>query len=127
MQDERGHRGLKVWQEGMRLAEEIYRVTADFPRDEIYGLVAQLRRAAVSIPSNIAEGYGRGGRDYARFVSMGYGSLLELETQLELARRLRFLSDDDAQQLRECMSELGRMLNGLRNGLKRRRSDDPAP
>jgi four helix bundle protein len=103
----------------MKLAEEIYRVTARFPRDEIYGLVSQIRRAAVSIPSNLAEGYGRGGNDYARFVGMGYGSLLELETQLELAKRLAFLSEDDASQLSQLTSELGRMLNGLRRSVRK--------
>jgi four helix bundle protein len=103
----------------MRLAEEIYRITSRFPGDEIYGLVAQLRRAAVSIPSNLAEGYGRGGKDYARFVSMGYGSLLELETQLELAARLGFLSEAAARRLTERTSERGRMLNGLRASASR--------
>jgi four helix bundle protein len=78
-----GHRDLRVWQAAMDLAEAVYALTRSLSRDEIYGLTSQLNRAAVSIPSNLAEGYGRGGRDYERFVSMAYGSLLELETQLE--------------------------------------------
>jgi len=103
----------------MQLVQEIYRVTARFPRDEIYGLVSQLRRAAISIPSNIAEGYGRGGNDYARFIGMAYGSLLELETQLELAKRLAFMSDEEAQRLHDRTSEVGRMLNGLRRAVRK--------
>ena len=80
----------------MDLAQAVYGVTANFPRSEAYGLVSQLRRAAVSIPSNLAEGYGRGGKDYARFANIAYGSLLELETQFELAERLSLLSGADA-------------------------------
>lgn len=88
---EKGHRQLKVWQMAIDLAMQIQKLTLSFPREELYGLTSQMRRAAVSIPSNIAEGYGRGGKDYARFVSMAYGSLLELETQLELARCFEYV------------------------------------
>jgi four helix bundle protein len=74
---DKGHRQLKLWDQAMVLAEQVHRVTAAFPREELYGLVSQMRRCAVSIPSNVAEGYGRGGKDYARLVSIAYGSLLE--------------------------------------------------
>ena len=114
---EQGHRQLRVWQRGMELAVEIHRLTRAFPREEVYGLVSQMRRAAVSIPSNIAEGYGRGGKDYARFVSMAYGSLLELETQLELARRFEYLDATTHAAASSTCSEVGRMLNGLRTSL----------
>lgn len=115
---EQGHRQLKVWQKGMDLAAQIHRHTMDFPREELYGLVSQMRRAAVSIPSNIAEGDGRGGKDYARFVSMAYGSLLELETQLELARCFEYVDAATHTAVSSTCSEVGRMLNGLRSSLK---------
>jgi four helix bundle protein len=84
---------LEVWQEAMTLAEELYRETVSFPREERYGLTAQLRRAGVSIPSNIAEGYGREAtQEWIRFLRIAQGSLKELETQLLLASRLGFLS-----------------------------------
>jgi four helix bundle protein len=85
------YRELRVWQAGMSLAEQCYRLTADFPHSAIYGLTSQIRRAASSIPANVAEGYGRRGRgEYSRFVSMAQGSLCELETHLLLAQRLGF-------------------------------------
>ena len=126
-----GHRKLKVWQRGMELAELVHRVTAGFPQEELYGLVSQMRRSAVSIPSNIAEGYGRGGNDYARFVSIGYGSLLELETQIELAHRFGYLDATRNRDLLQVCAELGKMLNGLRKSLGRSlpapRSRTPEP
>ena len=86
-------RDLRVWQVGMDLVQHVYQLTAGFPPSESYGLVAQIRRAAVSIPSNIAEGHGRQHRrDYAQFLSMAQGSLAELETQLEIAHRLSYVS-----------------------------------
>jgi len=115
----------------MELAEVVYRLTKQFPRDEIYGLTSQMNRAAVSIPSNLAEGYGRGGRDYERFVGMAYGSLLELETQTELAQRIGLAAPDHAADVLRRTASVGRMLNGLRKGLKRTRSrsstNDPEP
>ena len=111
---EQGHRKLRVWQLGMELAAIVHGHTKSFPKDELYGLTSQLRRAAVSIPSNIAEGYGRGGLDYARFIDIAYGSLLELETQIELAERFGYLAATDTAPLLAQTAELGRMLNGLR-------------
>ena len=90
-----------------------------------------MNRAAVSVASNIAEGYGRGGRDYERFVGIAYGSLLELETQLELTRRIGLAGPDAIDTLLQRTASVGRMLNALRTGLARRRStpalDDPEP
>jgi four helix bundle protein len=120
-----GHRDLRVWQEAMQLAKDVYGATRSFPRSEIYGLTSQLNRAAVSVPSNIAEGYGRGGKDYERFVGMAYGSLPELETQLELARQLGLVEPGIADDVLKRIAMTGRMLNALRQGLRRSRRPEP--
>ena len=119
-----GHRDLRVRREAMELAERVYALTKAFPREEIYGLTSQLNRAAVSVPSNIAEGYGRGGRDYERFVAIAYGSLLEVETQLELAQRIGLTSSNLAGDLLERTALIGRMLNALLSSLRRRRTHE---
>jgi four helix bundle protein len=109
-----GYRELKVWQLGVDLALEIYRLTADFPKTEQYGLTSQLRRAAVSIPSNIAEGHARKtSREMQRFVNIAKGSLAELETQLIIAGELKLLTDDQLRQLLRMTEEESRMLSGL--------------
>ena len=111
----KGHRDLVAWQKGMQLVKDIYRITRDFPREEIYGLTSQLRRAAVSVPSNLAEGHGRNSRkEVHQFVGHARGSLLEVETQLEIARDLGYLPVSAATDLLAEASELGRVLNGLR-------------
>jgi four helix bundle protein len=113
------HRKLVVWEKSMRLAEEIYRMTVTLPPAERFGLVAQMRRSSTSIPSNIAEGCGRGShRDRARFLDVAYGSLLELETQIELSWRLHFVPDDVYKGLLRRTTEIGRMLNGLKQSLR---------
>ena len=94
------YRDLIAWQKAMDLVTAIYRATAGFPRDEIYGLTSQLRRAAVSIPSNIAEGQGRQStREFIHFLSIAYGSLNEAQTQILIAERLKYLNDSDCQSL----------------------------
>lgn len=111
----RGHRDLLVWQKAMTLVTDIYRITCDFPRSELYGLVSQLRRAAVSIPSNLAEGHSRNSkREFRQFVGQARGSLSEVETQVEIAKNLGYLSDSSANDLLSRIAELGRMLTGLR-------------
>jgi four helix bundle protein len=95
----------------------VYSRTEQFPRSEIYGLTSQVRRAAVSIPSNIAEGKAIGGQSYPRHLRIALGSQAELETQIELARRLKLLTESDAAELMEPASEVGRMLVGLLNAL----------
>src|ERR1043166_4249362 len=96
----RGYRDLNVWRDSMDLVVVIYRLTATFPKEERYSLVNQLRRAAVSVPSNIAEGQARSRTgDYLRHLSIAVGSLSELETQIEIARRLEYISLDDEQRL----------------------------
>lgn len=113
------YRDLTVWQHAMGLAETIYRVTAAFPNRETYALASQLQRAAVSIPSNLAEGHARSStRDYLRFVSIAMGSLAEVETQLELSARLNYITRAQLDQLTIASDELGRMLQGLKTSLQ---------
>ena len=109
------YRDLVAWQKAMDLVEQIYVVTAEFPREERYGLVSQVRRAAISVPSNIAEGQGRRTTDgeFVRFLQIAMGSLAELETQVELAVRLHFLEKQKAIALRSLSDEVGKLLSGL--------------
>jgi four helix bundle protein len=119
--DAQSFRGLKVWQAAMVLVEDIYAVSAHFPSSERFGLTAQLRRAAVSIPSNIGEGKRRK-RDpvYRNHLDIALGSQGEVEVQLEIAHRLKFMSDPDYRRLHERVAEIGRMLNGLIDSLEPR-------
>jgi len=112
------YRDLIAWQKAMELVESIYKLTAQLPDAERFGLATQLRRAAVSIPSMLAEGHARAStRDFARFLSMARGSLAEVETQVLIAERLRFVSGDAVQQLLAQCDELGRVLRGLKKAL----------
>jgi four helix bundle protein len=106
-------RDLQVWQKSMTLTERVYISTETFPRSEEYGLRSQMRRAAVSIPSNIAEGKATGGQRYRRHVKFALGSNAELQTQVELAMRLRLLDKGLGEELQVQASEVGRMLAGL--------------
>ena len=115
----RHFRDLQVWQRTMQLARNIYRVTESFPRAEIFGLTNQLRRAAISIPGNIAESHGRlSDKSLAVFLGQARGSLNEVETQLELAASLGYLPEEALQQLLADCAEAGRMLNGLLNSVR---------
>lgn len=112
-------RDLRVWQRGIELVSVIYRATSGFPKDELFGLVSQARRAAVSIPANIAEGHGRIHRgDFVRHLSIARGSLAEVETHLRIAFNLKFLSEDALVELIPPMDELGRMLTALIQSLE---------
>ncbi len=110
--------GIEICSFGKRhmvLVTEIYRVTRTFPKEESYGLVSQVRRAAVSVPSNVAEGYSRNSRnELYHFVGQARGSLAEIETQIEIARNLGYLSEEKNSELQEHVAEVGRMLTGLR-------------
>lgn len=107
-------RDLIVWQKAMTLVTDVYRLSKSFPKDEVYGLTSQLRRCAVSVPSNIAEGYARNSNgDYTRFLRVASGSLYEMETQIEVARNLGYLSEEDFQATTALSKEIGRMLGGL--------------
>ena len=110
---------LRVWQESMKFAVEVYRTTALFPRLELYGLSNQLRRAAVSIPSNIAEGKGhRSDREFGHFLFHARGSLLEVQTQIMIAKELQYLSGEEAQRILASADAIGRGLNSLINSLR---------
>jgi four helix bundle protein len=122
------YRDLSVWQLAMQLTEAIYAATRTFPPSELYALANQLQRAAVSIPSNIAEGHARNTtRDYLRFVSIAMGSLAEVETQIELAARLNYLGIEQRDALFTTTNELGRMLQGLRKSLHSKLDPSPSP
>jgi len=111
-------RDLIVWQRAVQLSVAIYRLTADFPREEIYGLTSQLRRAGVSIASNIAEGYGRASTgEYRQFLGMARGSNLELQTQLTIAAELGFGAAEQCQVAEQFSHEVGRMLVAMMNKL----------
>jgi four helix bundle protein len=117
----RSYKDLVVWQKGIGLAKIIYRITRGFPTEERFGLVAQMRRAAVSIPSNIAEGQARHTTgEFIQFISHAEGSLAELDTQLILAVKLQFCRDSDAAPSFQLMEEQRRMLNALRRKLMAR-------
>ena len=108
------YRDLRVWQRGMGITEMIYRLTRDYPRDELFGLTSQTRRAAVSVPANIAEGYGRGTRQaYASFLRIARGSLKELETHLLIAERIGIVAGDETAPVLSEADEVGRMLGQL--------------
>jgi four helix bundle protein len=114
-------RDLVAWQKAMALAEEVYAVTCEFPSEERYGLIAQLRRCAVSIPSNIAEGHGRvTARDFQHFLAQARGSVLELQTQLILSSRLGFGNVDAVRTAIQHADEVGRVINGLLAATQRR-------
>jgi four helix bundle protein len=115
------YRELVVWQKAVVLVTEVYRATSSFPKTEIYALTSQIHRAAVSIPSNIAEGQGRNStRDFLNFLSVAKGSLMELETQLTIARQLGYLEEPHENHLLGFTAEVSRMLSGLRSSLKKK-------
>jgi len=119
MEKHGGYRNLDTWQLSMTLVERIYQATTNFPTEERYGLTSQLRRAAVSIPSNVAEGFcRRATKPYAQHVAIALGSHGELETCLELAVRLKFLAPADYAPLEAMQTSVGSLLSGLHRSLK---------
>jgi four helix bundle protein len=115
------YRDLDAWKQGMEVVEEVYKVTKSFPANELYGLTSQIRRAAISIPSNIAEGHcRRSTKAFANHVSIALGSAGELETCIELAARLGFLKAPESTQLLASANLVGRLLYGLYGSLERR-------
>jgi len=108
------YRDLIVWQKSMLLVTAIYKITANFPEDEKFGISSQIKRSAVSVPSNIAEGYGRNyKKDYARFLQISRGSLYECQTQLEIAVNLNFIGIEDLKEINNVSLEVEKMLNSL--------------
>ena len=117
----KSYRDLITWQKAMDLVAGVYQVTKGFPREEAYGLSSQLRRAAVSIPSNIAEGQGRRStKEFQHFLGVAYGSLQEVETQIILATRLGYCRSAQESQLLEQAAEVGKLINGLIKALRRK-------
>ena len=113
------YRDLLVWQKSMALVTEVYAMTGKYPVSERYGLMSQTQRSAVSVPSNIAEGYGRNSTsDYIRFLRIASGSLYELQTQLEIAMNLSFVSREDFMRMNGVSEEIAKMLNGLIKKIK---------
>lgn len=116
--DVRSYRDLQVWQKAMLFAEAVYGMTAGFPKEELYGLCSQLRRAVVSVPSNIAEGSShRSTQEFIRYVNIASGSLAEIETQLMLAGKLQFIQREPLEELLNQSQEISRMLFYLQKSL----------
>ena len=114
------HRDLDAWQRAMELSYELHRLTGTFPDSEKFGLISQLRRAGVSVPSNIAEGFGRGSRtDYARFLRIARGSLHEIDTQLLLARRLKLIPQEDFERIEQLQISCIQLVSGLLRSIER--------
>jgi four helix bundle protein len=124
----KNYRDLIVWQKAMDLVTSVYQFTDSFPQREVFGLTNQVRRAAVSVPSNIAEGQGRNSiRDFRHFLSIARGSLQEVETQLELSRPLKYLGETNRISIMEQSSEVARLINGLSRALVDSRLSRPLP
>jgi four helix bundle protein len=118
----RSYRDLEVWKKAMEVAREVYKATAKFPTEERFGLANQIRRAAVSVPSNLAEGHARASAaDFSRFISISMGSIAELETQLLLSTDLGYLANDDCDRLLGNLDLTGKMLRGLSKAIMRRK------
>jgi four helix bundle protein len=115
------YRDLVIWQKAMELVTEIYRTTQNFPKEELFGLTSQVRRAAVSIPSNIAEGHAKLSRkEYQHSLGHARGSLAELETQIIIAQNLGYLDEEKVSRTLELSAEIGRILNGLLAALRKK-------
>ena len=118
---QRGHKSLDVWKESVDLSVCIYRLTSGFPKTEDFGLTSQMRRAGVSIPSNIAEGAGRGAtKEFIQFLKIANGSLTELDTQLEIALKLGYISDSQKDKTDAVMESISAKLAGLLRNLRSR-------
>ncbi|MGH9348649.1 MAG: four helix bundle protein [Vicinamibacterales bacterium] len=112
---------MEAWQLGMQLVEAVYALARQLPREELYGLSAQLRRAAIAIPSSVAEGQQHGfGKNYLRYLAMALGSEAEVQTQLELVVRLKFAPEDRVRPVLDLASRTGQVLRGLKRSVRRR-------
>ena len=114
MDEIKNYRDLEAWQVGIEMVVKTYNLTNGFPRSELYGITREMRRSAVSVPSNIAEGHARGGRAEVNHLNIGLGSAAELDTQLEAAIRLNFVSKEDARPLLKSLESGRRLMYGLR-------------
>ena len=114
------HHNLEVWKRSLNFVTKIYKITANFPADEKFGLISQMRRAAVSIPSNISEGAARNSKkEFINFLHISQGSTAELETQIFISRNLNFLKSNQAEPLLQELEEISRMIIGLQKSLRR--------
>jgi four helix bundle protein len=119
----KSYRDLEVWQRSMQLAKRIYQVTQSFPNEERFGLTNQLRRASVSVPSNLAEGHARfGPGDFSRFISIAMGSVAEIETQILLSTELGYVRAELSSELMTDLETVGKMLRGLAKSITKRRN-----
>jgi len=108
------HKDLEVWKKSIELVTEIYQITNDFPKEETYGLTSQIKRSAVSVPSNIAEGAARqSNKEYIQFLYIALGSLMELDTQLVIAKNINFVDEKMLSNIDDKIETIGKMLNGL--------------
>ncbi len=113
------YRDLFAWQKAMDLVESVYRATRDWPKEEMYGLTNQVRRAVISVPANMAEGQGRNStKDFARFLAIAMGSLYEVETHISIAQRLRYVDEHTCDGLLAQTAEVARITHGLSRGLR---------
>ncbi|MBE7548636.1 four helix bundle protein [uncultured Candidatus Kuenenia sp.] len=116
--DYRPHRKLDVWKKSMEFVRDIYQTTEQFPKTEIYGLISQMRRASISIPSNLAEGAARkGSKEFKQFINIAQGSISELDTQVELARMLNYIEEKAYKDMIEKLNIISKMLFGLSRSL----------
>jgi len=113
----KSYKDLIVWQKAISLCVRVYQITDSFPKSEIYGLTSQIRRSAVSIPSNIAEGHSRGHKEYIQFLKIAFGSGAELETQLFIALQIKYLTQQEYNDLNLLLEEIMKMLNKLISSL----------
>jgi four helix bundle protein len=114
----KSYKELIVWQKSFELVKKIYKITDNFPKSEVYGLTSQIRRASISIPSNIAEGFVRNHKkEYSQFISIAFGSGAELETQILLSKELKFITDKEFYELDSLLLEIMKMLNSLKSKL----------
>lgn len=119
------YKELEVWKKAVELVVEMYQTTKRFPREEIYTLVSQIRRAAISIPANIAEGWARGTtKEYLQYLKIARGSLMELETHVIISQRVNCLREEELEKLSTSIQQIGKMLNGLIKSLSRKQGID---
>ena len=115
----KSYRELLIWQKSILVVTNIYKLTRDFPKEELFGITSQMRRCAISIPSNIAEGFGRNSQgDFKRFLNISLGSIYELQTQIEISQNLEYLNTENYKYLMESCVELEKMMNSLVSKIK---------
>lgn len=116
MEKIRNFKDLKIWQKGIEIVKDVYAMTKEFPREEMYGITSQMRRSAVSIPANVAEGFKRfHGKEYSQFLHIALGSVAELETHLIISKELGFIKDEQLAEISEKLDHISKMVSSLLN------------